>query len=68
MAGKAPNKPSVLQSVLVKIVTEILFWQCALPEPWETLTHQPFSFFLSLVWKTQANHWTKRMVRNRLAT
>ena len=21
-----------------------------------------FQFFLSLIWKTQANHWTKRMV------
>ena len=31
--GKAPNKPSVLQAVLVKIVTEILFWQCAFGEP-----------------------------------
>jgi len=25
----APNKPDVLQVVLVKIVTKILFWQCA---------------------------------------
>ena len=27
-----------------------------------------YSFFLSLVWKTQANHWTKRMVSTRLTT
>jgi len=26
------------------------------------------SFFLSMVWKTQANHWTKRMVSTRLTT
>ena len=25
-------------------------------------------FFLSLVWKTQTKHWTKWMVRTRLAT
>jgi len=31
---KAPNKPSVLQAVLVKIVTDILFWQCVFGEPW----------------------------------
>ena len=27
--GKAPHKPGVLKSVLVKIVTAILFWQSA---------------------------------------
>ena len=32
-AGKATNKPSVPRAVLVKIVTEILFWQCAFGEP-----------------------------------
>jgi len=31
--GKAPNKLSVLQAVLAKIVTEILLWQCAFGEP-----------------------------------
>jgi len=31
--GEAPNKPSVLQAVLVKIVTAILFGQCAFGEP-----------------------------------
>jgi len=31
--GKAPNKPSVLQAVLVKIATELLFWKCAFGEP-----------------------------------
>jgi len=41
--GKAPNKPSVLQAVLVKIVTEILFWQCAFGEAmkqpsWQQIT------------------------------
>jgi len=32
--GKASNNPSVLQTVLVKIVTEILFWHCAFGEQW----------------------------------
>jgi len=27
-----------------------------------------FHFFLSLIWKTQANHWTKRVVNTRLST
>jgi len=31
---KAPNKPSVLQTVLVKIVNEILLWQCAFGGSW----------------------------------
>ena len=33
-AGKAPSNPNVLQAVLVKIVTEILFWQCAFGGLW----------------------------------
>ena len=31
-------------------------------------TRFPLSFFLSLVSKTQPNHWTKRMPNTRLAT
>jgi len=42
---KTPKKPSVLQAVLVKIVTEILFWQCnfgeAMKQPsWQQITDQ----------------------------
>ena len=34
--GKAPNKPSVLKAVLVKIVTEILFGQCTFSKSRQT--------------------------------
>ena len=30
--GKTTNKPSVLHAMLVKIVMEVLFWQCAFGE------------------------------------
>ena len=65
--GKAPNKPIVFQAVLVKIVTETLFWQCAFGEPMIQPSWQ-LSFFLSLFSKTQPNHWTKRVASKRLAT
>ena len=35
---------------------------------WDILLRPLISFFLSLVWKTQANHWNKRMLNTRLTT
>jgi len=43
-------------------------WECPFPRFWSPfLSYPPPSHhFLSLVWKTQHNHWTKQMVSTRL--